>query len=470
MDAIRSELEAKRYRSEWIEPADVQGKEYEFTDWGNALRLVDRHGRNIRHCPEFGTWLVWSGPRWERDREDRITMLAKETIRSMYAEAAQIGSDRQRKALLDHIRRTESTRSISAMVKLAQTEPGIVVLPEHLDTDPWLLTCLNGTLDLRTGKLLDHQRNHLITKLAPVAYDPDAKAPTWEKFLDRIFASNVELIRYDQRVTGYALTGDTREQVLFFDYGKGANGKTTKMNTTMAMMGDHAKVTAPELLLASKRDAHPTALADLHGVRLVATVEVEEGKRLAEILVKQLTGGERVKARWMHKDFFEFTPTAKIFLIANHKPKVRGTDLAIWRRIRLIPFTVTIPEEEQDKALIEKLKGELPGILAWAVQGCLEWQRQGLGTPPEVTSATQQYRQEMDVLGAFIDERCLCSPEAKAQATALYKAYKQWSEDNGEPARSQKDFGMRLRERGFNGQKARGVSWWHGVGLVDDGG
>ncbi len=468
MDAIKAALDAKRYYDELTPPRDTGEKEYALTDWGNALRLVDRHGHNIRHCRDWGTWLVWSGRHWEKDREDRITMLAKETVRSMYAEAAQIDNTRQRTALLDHIRRSEGTRVLTAMVSLARSEPGIPVLPEHLDTNPWLLTCSNGTLDLQRGPLLPHRREDLISKVAPVAYDPDAQAPTFDKFQERIFDGKQDLIRYVQRVVGLALTGLTWEQVLWLLYGPGANGKTTWVRVMIAMLGDHAKVTAPELLLASKRDAHPTALADLHGVRFSATVEVEEGKRLAEILVKQLTGGDRIKARYMHQNFFEFDSTAKIFLVANHKPTIRGTDLAIWRRIRLIPFEVTIPEEEQDRTLLDKLKAELPGILAWAVRGCLEWQMKGLGTPSEVTSATQQYRADMDVLGNFIDDRCFIATDAKAQATVLYGAYKTWCEENGEVSRSQKDFGMRLLERKFDRKRGNKGVWWHGIGVYGE--
>jgi putative DNA primase/helicase len=257
--------------------------------------------------------------------------------------------------------------------------------------------------------------------------------------------------------------------VLPFLYGTGSNGKTTLITTVMSVLGDYGQQAAPDLLLA-KQGAHPTELADLFGARFVASVEVEDGRRFAESLVKQLTGGDKIRARRMREDFWEFDATHKVFLAANHKPVVRGTDHGIWRRIKLIPFTIKIPDAQQDKSLPKKLKAELPGILAWAVRGCSDWQREGLGEPEEVTSATEEYRSEMDVLANFIEDRCVEHEDAHAAAAQLWKAWKSWADISGEKIGTQKAFGARLTERGFesfkySGGKHKDRRGWAGIGL-----
>jgi putative DNA primase/helicase len=441
-------------------------KVFKATDYGNAERLVDRHCESLRYVHLWGRWLVFDGKRWTIDNSGEVQRRAKETVRGIYGEAESAVDEAQRKDLARHAVRSESQNRIDAMISLATSEPGIPICPEDLDANPWLLNVENGTIDLRTGQLRDHDRADLITNLAPVDYDDQAAAPTFAAFLETVLPSE-ELRRFVQRMLGYCLTGAVSEQVLFFLYGVGANGKSTLINTFLEGLGDYGKQAAPELLTA-KPGTHPTELADLMGARFVPSVEVEDGRRLAESLVKQLTGGDRIKARFMRQDFFEFDPTHKVLLAANHKPVIRGTDHAIWRRIKLIPFEIVIPNEEQDKNLPEKLRAELPGILAWAVRGCLDWQRDGLAEPPQVTDATAEYREEMDTLGAFIEECCVAGPGASVKATPLYEAYKAWCEQNGETYQKQKWFGMRLTERGFERMKS-GVYWWHGIGLSYDG-
>jgi putative DNA primase/helicase len=285
-----------------------------------------------------------------------------------------------------------------------------------------------------------------------------------------VMAGRAELVDYWQRVLGYALTGDVGEQVLFFLHGAGSNGKTTLLNVVLALVGDYGKQAPPDLLLAKRGDGnHPTEIADLLGARVVTTVEVEDGRRLAESLVKQLTGGDRLKARFMRQDFFEFDARFKLFLAANHRPVIRGTDHAIWRRVRLIPFDVTIPPAERDRTLPEKLRAELPGILAWAVQGCLAWQREGLGLPDAVASATQSYRAEMDTLADFLAERCVLTETATATSKALFAAYRAWCEETGEKAMTQKAFTTRLSEHGLRpGRAPGGTRIWTGIGLTGE--
>ena len=332
----------------------------------------------------------------------------------------------------------------------------------------WLLNVENGTVDLRKGELREHRRADLITKLAPVEYDPGAQAPTWEAALERLLPSH-DLRTFFQRFVGYCLTGDTSEQVLVFLHGLGANGKSTIINALLDVLGDYGQQAAPELLTV-KGYSHPTELADLKGARLVASIEVEEGKRLAESLVKQLTGGDRIKARRMREDFWEFEATHKLLLAANHKPVVRGTDHAIWRRIKLVPFNVTIPEHEKDKKLPEKLHAERAGILAWAIRGCLDWQQNGLGESEEVSMATADYRREMDVLAAFMEECCVLSEDVHAEATPLYNVFRKWCVTAGEPEKSQTRFGSMLRDRGFKDGKHSQTrrKLWRGIGLRTD--
>ncbi len=442
---------------------------FTLTDYGNAERLVGRHGEDLRYCHAWKKWLVWDGQRWRVDDTGEVERRAKETVRSTYAEAAAEPDADARKALAAHAKRSESSGKLDAMIALAESEPGVPVRHNELDADPWSFNVANGTIDLRSGNLRPHVRDDLITKLAPVVYDPTARAPAWDTFLEEILPS-YRMRAYLKRLIGYALTGKIAEHILPICHGTGANGKSTLLNTVLEMAGEYGLQAADDLLVV-KSNAHPTEQADLFGRRYVTNMETEDGKRLAESRVKQLTGGDRVRARRMREDFWEFSPTHTLFLATNHKPEVRGTDHAIWRRLRLIPFTVTIPQERQDKHLDEKLRAELPGILRWAVEGCLEWQRHGLGEPDEVMAATKIYREEMDVLAAFLSDRCVVHERASALATPLYHEYREWCEETGERVESQKKFGSRLGERGFESRRrtsgdGKGQTEYIGVGLL----
>lgn len=332
--------------------------------------------------------------------------------------------------------------------KLAQSEPGIPVMPADLDADPWKLTVLNGTIDLKKPRLGPHTRADLITKITPIAWDENATCPTWLRFLKDVMDGSESMISFLQRAVGYTLTGDTREQVLFFTLGAGANGKTTFLKTIQALLGEFATQAAPDLLIAKKGEVHPTEQADLFGKRLAICTEIESGRALAEVTVKQLTGGDAIKARRMREDFWEFEPTHKLWIAANHKPIVRGTDHAIWRRLLMILFGVTFTADRRDPDLVQKLHAELPGILRWAIAGCVEWQRGGLQPPAEVREATDLYRGEMDVIGQFVAERCVSDRQGEITASALYKAYAAWCEANGERAVKQRAFGQAMTERG----------------------
>ncbi len=438
---------------------------YLCTDTGNAERLADRHGANLRYCYPWGKWLVYDGARWRVDDRGAVVRLAKDAARAIFEEAKEAGDDEAAKRLGKWASTSLSESKLRAMIALAQSEPGIPVLPEEMDASPDLLNVRNGTIDLRTGELREHRREDLITKLAPVEYDPDAEAPTWAATLERALPSE-EVRAFFKKLCGYAISGDVSEHVLPVLYGTGANGKSTILNALLEVAGDYGMQAAPDLLIA-KRDNHPTEVADLFGMRFVASIEVDDGRRLAESLVKTLTGGDKVRARRMRQDFWEFSPTHKVFMAVNHKPQVKGNDNAIWRRIRLLPFEQTIPPAEQDKKLPEKLRAELPGILAWAVEGCLEWRREGLRAPEEVRRATGQYRSEMDVLGAFLKDCCDTGPGHNVAAKDLYTRYKTWCDENGEAPEKQRTFGSKLSERGYERYRggASGGHRWRGLTL-----
>jgi putative DNA primase/helicase len=438
---------------------------YNLTDLGNSERFVADHGGGVRYCYPWASWLVWTGARWERDETGKAQRLAKETVRAIYREASEAEDEDRRKALAKHAARSESADKIRAMLELAKSE--VPVSPDELDDAPLLLNAKNGTVNLRTGELREHRREDLITKMAPVEYYPDARAPLWAATLERCLPSE-ELRRFFKKLCGYAMSGDVSEHVLPVLYGTGANGKSTILNALLSIAGDYGMQAAPDLLVA-KKGSHPTELADLFGMRFVASIEVEDGSRLAESLVKQLTGGDKVRARRMRQDFWQFDPTHKVFMAANHKPEVRGTDLGIWRRIRLIPFTETIAPADQDKQLPEKLRAELSGILAWAVEGCIEWQREGLQAPAEVRKATGAYRSEMDVIGAFLADECEIGDGYKAPFKAVYERYSEWCAEGGERPETGRKFNARLKERGrFEGRRSGpgGSNEWHGLRLL----
>lgn len=448
------------------EAGRVSAERIHLTDLGNGQRLASQHGGDLRYCWPWSRWLVWDGKRWKVDDTGGVADRAKQTVRSIYSEAARCDDDSERKAIGKWAQQSERRDRLSAMIDLTRSEPGIPILPDQLDRDPWLLNVENGTLDLRTGELREHRRGDLITKLCPVAFDLAAGCPTWLGFLDRIFDESEPLIGFVQRLLGYCLTGSTRDHILAIFHGRGANGKSTLLTTTISILGgDYAIKCAPDLLMLRRGDHHPTERADLFGKRLVAAVETAEGQRLNEPLVKDLTGGDRQRARRMREDFWEFAPTHKLILATNHKPVVKDTTISTWRRLRLVPFVVQLPDAEQDKALGERMvEHEAAGILAWIVRGCLEWQRNGLAEPPEVMAATQEYRISQDVLARFLEECCIIGRSGRERASTLYGAYKQWAEKAGENAVSQRRFGEAVSERGFRREKA-GVYWWTGLAL-----
>jgi len=444
---------------------------HHLTDLGNAERLLRQHGRNIRYCSLWGKWLVWDGARWSPDEIGQVEHYAKQTVRSIYGEAEQINDSDARHRTAQWARRSESQARISAMLLLAQTEPGVAVSPNELDADPWLLNCLNGTIDLRTGQLQPHRRQDLITKLVPTEYHYGATHLTWERFLREATGDDAEMIAFLQRAVGYSLTGDTSQEVLFFVHGPAATGKSTFIEAVKRTIGDYARTADFGTFLKRRDNSGPrNDIARLAGARLVASNEVDRGERLAEGLVKTVTGGDILTARFLYHEGFEFVATFKLWLVANHQPVVDDDDDAMWRRILRVPFDNTIPEERRDPQMKKTLCD--PGdaglaILAWAVQGCLSWQREGLGVPPSVRRATEEYRQEMDPLQDFIAAHCTLGRGSWTSSAELRGAYQAWARETGQQRLlTDKELTVRLRARGCEREKRGGVRGWRGIGLV----
>lgn len=446
-------------------------KEFNATDLGNAERLADWHGADLRFVPNVG-WHAWDGRRWQYDDSGEVMRRAKKTVRRIARDADKLPG-KQRESAIKHSLKSEATGKLEAMISSAESEERLVARVDDFDSDHWILNVKNGTVDLRTGNLHPHSRYDHITKLAPASYVPDAQAPLWTAFLDRIFADHPELVSFVQRAVGYSLTGSTAAQVMFVLHGRGANGKSTFLERIRAVLGDYAQQAPTDLLMASRtnRGGATPDLARLPGARFVSAVETGDGRRLDEPLVKQITGGDRIAARRLYRDVFEFTPTHKLWLATNHLPEVRGTDEAIWRRVKLVPFTVTIPDAERDGDLPRKLETELDGILAWAIHGARAYQERGLDEPDIVRQATKSYRDEMDDLGAFLDECALFAETVEAAADAtkasvLYTRYEYWCREVGAEGLTATAFGRRLTERGIVKEKRRDGWYYPGISLA----
>ncbi|MCX7392492.1 MAG: phage/plasmid primase, P4 family [Planctomycetales bacterium] len=440
------------------------------TDRSNSRRLLHAYGKDLLFCFPWDKWLAWDSTRWQIDDGSSATRFALAVSDSVWAEAKVAGlSDDICKFAIS----SSNTGKVSAMLKLAA--PDVAIPVDRLDANPWLLNVKNGTLDLRSGKLREHRREDSLTKLCPTEYDADAACPEWLRFLDSTFGGDTGLIAFLQRLSGYFLTGDVSEQILPIFYGSGSNGKSTLLNAIQAAMGeDYSSAAPPSLLMEKKSDSHPTELAGLFGKRLVVSQESTAGARLAEATVKSLTGGDKISARRMREDFWQFTPTHKLLLATNHKPRVKGTDHAIWRRLVLVPFEQRFwnpasgedgPENlRQDKSLSTKLIAETSGILAWMVQGGLVWQRDGLGIPMSVRAATEDYRSESDTLGRFLSECCVEDPATRVKFSDMYSSLERWCNDGGDNLPSRQFTGAWLKGHGFH-DKHSGTRWYCGLSM-----
>ena len=415
-----------------------------WTESRMAEAVVVGHAHDVRFCGLWHKWLFWDGIRWRLDHSGHVPRIVKKQIRKLHVWAIGKGYGDAAKEFA----KAEKRSVREAVQALAAVEAEVQIAPEDFDRDPWLLNVGNGTIDLKTGKLRAHRREDYCTKLAPVEYDSDAKAPTWDRFLSEVFGRNTALVEFVQRAAGYSLTASVTDHCFFLLHGTGRNGKTTLVEVLLALLGDYADAGLDDLLLEAHGDRHPTELADLFGRQLVACTETGAGRRLNETRIKKLTGADRIKARRMREDPWSFSPTHKLWLATNHRPAIRGDDIAIWSRVLLLPFTVSFLGRE-DKQLPEKLRRELPGILAWTVRGCLAWQSDGLQAPPEVKAATAAYRKAEDRLAAFIADCCVTGPGKQVPFADLYAVFNGWAKTRNEFVPTATAFGLALTERGF---------------------
>lgn len=443
------------------------------TELGNAQRLVRLLGGNARFVPVTGSWLFWNRQYWERDETLEIMRYVREVIQQLHKEAARSMTGDESAETMDEVNKkvkwafqSETKLKMQNTVDLSRSEPGIPLLVSELDRDNWLFNVQNGTINLRTGELLPHRKEDYITKLSPAVYVDNAPNDLWLSFLDRIFLGNRELIEFIQRAVGYSLTGSTREQVLFFLYGTGKNGKTTFVEVLRNLMGGYALKASMNMLAVQERGNQASnEIARLFGSRLVVASEIEEDRRLHEAMIKDLTGTDTISARFLYKEPFEFLPTHKLWIYGNHRPLVRGTDTGFWRRIMLVPFEAVITPEERVPDLIERLNGQRSGILNWAVQGLNSWREQGLNPPDIVLAATDQYRAEMDTLGAFLEDRLEKKEGARLRQGDLYIAYQMWAEMGGARPMTQNSLARKLRERGIEPLRSKHGMFYEGLRL-----
>lgn len=428
-----------------------------------ARRLTRDHGDDWRYVASWGKWFHFTGERWVEDVRNNIFNVSRRICRASAAECTET-----EKSIAT---RLTSKGTVAATVWLAQSYPVHAATIDQWDSDPWVINTPTGTVCLRTGELHPHRRDHYLTKLT-AAGPGAASCAMWMRFLDRITGKDADLQAFLQRMIGYCLTGITREHALFFMYGTGANGKSVFLSTVAGLLGDYAKTAPASAFTASAVEQHPTDLAGLRGARFVTAIETEDGKWWAESKIKSLTGGDRIVARFMRQDFFEYQPQFKLIVAGNHKPGLRNVDEAIRRRLHLVPFNLTIPEGERDSQLTAKLQDEYPGILQWAIEGCLEWQRQGLNPPPIVQEATSKYLAAEDAIGRWIDDCCVRDSNCWTPGTALFASYTQWCERTGERPKSQRLLTQALEARGLlqdrarvAGKQARG---FYGIGLRAD--
>ncbi len=439
------------------------------TDGGNAKRLIRLHRNNIKYCHTFKKWMEWDGHRWRIDGDGSTYRLCEDVIREIHSEASNCIDSKDRQEWAKFAIRSDSGRGYRDMLFLASINKAAAITSDRLDTNPWLLNTENLTIDLKTFEAREPSREDLITKSAGAVYDPSAKCPIWEEFLDKIFQGDKDLIGYVQRAAGYSLTGSMVEQVYFFCHGTGANGKSVFLATLRSLLGDYAKQASFDTFLIQHTAKVRNDLAALAGSRIITASEAEEGSRLSMQVIKSWTGGDPITARFLFGEDFTFKPVGKIWLAANTKPVISERNHAAWRRVHLIPFLVTIPLEEQDRELENKLLEELPGILLWALDGLKEYHRIGLQPPEAVKAATDAYRRENDSMAAFLSECCEVRKLAICKNSDLFNAYRNFCGMIGFDPLSQTKFSLDLSNKpGIRSTRNMHGMVWHGIDLKPD--
>lgn len=436
---------------------DKPKRKFKLTELGNAERIAYEYGHVIKFVNDIG-WFIWDGKRWRIDTKKEIERITAKVLRSL----SKSEDEAEAKWARMCERRNVRMNSIKDLIPLVPGER------QEFDTHKYLLNVENGIVDLKTGKLQQHDRELGLTKITNITFDENAKCPEWLNFLDQIFQGDKELAEYMQRLIGYSLTGEITEQIMVFLIGGGSNGKSTFINIIKDIMGDYGRQAKSDTFIKKKETGANNDIARLVGSRFVSAIESEDGEQLSEAFVKQITGGEPVLARFLRQEFFEFIPEFKVFFTTNHKPVIKGVDEGIWRRIRLIPFNLQLPKEKRDKKLPEKLSLEMPGILNWAIEGCLKWQQSGLNDPAIVMKATGDYKEEMDILGTFMFECCFKREDVQIEAKDLFEVYANWCFKNGEHQLKNRAFYRILESQGFKRERGnRNKYFIKGVTLMD---
>lgn len=439
-------------------------KDYELTDTGNAQRFVDKYGDFIKYNKDNQQWMVWNGKWWQIDVMGKIKVFADILLTEMKLDAQHIDDEKLRKETMGNIKRASQHTGKEHFLYEAQHLENVPVLNQDFDKHDFLLNTLSGVVDLNTSEIKPHNKEYLMSKIVPYEVDMTNEPKMWLEFLDQIFLGDKELIHYIQKALGYTLTGSIREQCLFLCYGEGSNGKSVMLDVVSRMLGDYSMNAQVETLLERKfgTSGYTSDLARLKGARFTTTGENNEGSKINEGLVKQLTGGERITARFLYGREFEFYPNFKIWLATNHKPIIRGSDNGIWRRIVSIPFLYKVPEGQRDKDLVYKLQDEIPQILGWAIKGCLMWQKEGLKLPSVIEKSNKEYQNEMDIIATFIEDNAELISGETTSAKELYEVYENWAKTSNEWIMSSTRFGRDMAKRFEKIRKSYG---WVYVGI-----
>ncbi len=435
------------------------------TDVWNSSLFYEKSGDDIKYCDALGGWYVWDGKRWKHDESYEIMRLAKSTVKHIF-QMSDVADKISKKKLFSHAVKSESVSKLKAMIELTKSEPGITIKSDMFDKDLYDLNCSNGTIDLISSDIHIHNKDNFITKLIDVDYNKKAECPTWHRFLETVFLGDSDLIDYIQKAVGYSLSGSMAEQCLFILYGIGQNGKSTFLKHLYKILGDYAMNTPASTLIEKYNESIPNDIARLKAARFVTSIESGKHKKFAEAQIKQLTGDDPISARFLHKEFFDFFAKFKIFFATNHKPKISGTDIGIWRRIKTIPFEKTFTADEIDKTIDKKIESEYEGILAWAVEGFMKWKSEGLGRVDKIDLATAEYKEDSDIIGSFIEEQCVLGQSLRVKSNAITKALQEWAHDGGMKYISRSELIEYLKSKGYEKKRGeQGYVYWYGIGL-----
>lgn len=473
LDELIALVENTERWSPVMQPEKVDLIRFNFSDVGNAERLIATFGKIIRYRPGWKNgWLIWSGKHWQIDHDNKIEVLARKVIKLLQQQGHALPMDEDlallKKEINKFVLKSENDNRIRAMINQAKSHSSIVV--KELNKSPFLLNYKNGTLNTKTGKLQEHNRRDSITRLIDLKYDPEAMCPNWTEFINKIFLGNVELIEYIQKSLGYSMTGNASQQCFYILHGQGSNGKGTFMKTVQTILGDYSATLKGNSLMEKMGDEGARGdLAKLENKYFVVVNELEENKGFDEALVKSLSSGadEVIPVRRMYEEEFDLRPTFKMWMTTNKLPKIKGTDQGIWRRVRKIPFEYNFEKdaEKNENFFEEKLLPEMPGILNWALEGCLKWQHEGMQVPDIVKYAIDDYKHDMDPVQRFIEECCIVSETVRANRNSLYDAYCEWCKENKEYTLSAIKLNRRLAEKDFKVVIVRGVKYWKCIGL-----